>query len=121
MELKEFVEEGKPKANKIIALKFSSKDIESEDDDDIFLLAKDFKKYLSSEKKAKERKRKHSSKEFNDDTHSELRCYHCDEVGHIKPNCPKYKKGKKALKATTWSDSDTSVTPRLINYRVISP
>ena len=90
-------DESKNKKKKMldIALKVSSKYIESfsedgeEDDEfeDIKYLTKKFNKFLNKEKEAKMASKKRK-----------LICYECHEQGHVKLNCPYWKKQEKRRK-----------------------
>ncbi len=128
MELKELAEDEKPKASKTIAFKSieeeeDSEEADDDEDGDIALLTRKFKKFLAKKKGHSGKFKKFFSKKAHEGKSSskfEPRCYNCKELGHIRPNCPKAKEGKndrkekrnekhkKAMKATTWSDSDES-------------
>ena len=97
-----------PKNN--VALKASRDEPESEsslDDEEMVMMVRRFKNICKSRKSNHPQGRKKRT----------IRCYHCDEEGHVKDNCPKLKnngkdKGKKpiqnrkALKAT-WDDTSS--------------
>ncbi|KAL5560474.1 hypothetical protein UlMin_036685 [Ulmus minor] len=86
-------------------LAFSSSTSNSVDEKDIALLARKFKKFLKYDR----RNRKSTMKE-NDEKpkRSEMICYECNKLGHIKPDCPQLKHMKKKAMVATWDDDDSS-------------
>ncbi|WRX21645.1 zinc finger protein [Theobroma cacao] len=132
LELKEEEKEDKREAKekkKSIAFKASIleeelEELSCDDDDELALVARKFRKIMGR------RNRRLAKKGFKKDQGTswkirnkndsnkkeELICYECKKPGHFKSECPllkdetpkKNKKSKKAMVASTWSDSDTS-------------
>ncbi|GAV89359.1 zf-CCHC domain-containing protein [Cephalotus follicularis] len=76
------------------------------------------KKNFSKKQLKKFQSKGDSSK--NDKEEKEVICYECNKSGHIRPDCPKYKKKKDKKKAmiATWSDSDDSSLDEIENEEV---
>ena len=71
--------------------------IDSEDssEEDIAMLTHTFKKFLKNNKRTTGSPWGNRKRKDEEDTQA-VRCYHCDETGHFKANCPKlrYERGK---------------------------
>ncbi|GAV58757.1 zf-CCHC domain-containing protein/UBN2 domain-containing protein [Cephalotus follicularis] len=109
------------KKNKTIALKALREESESDEDDDIVLISKQFKKFLKSQKDKKAFKKKFPQDEESSKK-EEPTCYECKKPGHFKNECPNLKKKekfnkeqfkkknehskKKKAMVATWDDSD---------------
>lgn len=95
----------KHKKNKSIAFKAEEYDY----DGDMFLIVKNFKRFMKNEKKKKEEQEKNEERASFVPT-----CYNYRKKGQIKPYCPmfkkvnkKFKKSQKKKKAyVTWEDND---------------
>ena len=113
------------KKKKGIALKASSStqegsdkedSIEIDEDDDLSLFVKRFNKFLRV--KGNQRRSNFKSKKRAEDSSSTPKCYECNQPGHLRVDCPIFKKRieksekkvfneKKAKKAyITWDDND---------------
>ena len=123
------LQEGKDKKKKRIALKATTKEEEeveeekqSEEDDDLTLITRKRNKYMRGEMFRGKRftsRRDLSKKEssFHGDKEKweekrDLVCFKCKKPGHIKYDCPLYKReAKRRMKKTmmaTWSESEES-------------
>ncbi|GAV84891.1 hypothetical protein CFOL_v3_28333 [Cephalotus follicularis] len=116
------------KKNKTIALRALREESESDEDDDIVLISKQFKKFLKSQKGKKAFKNK-----FPQDGESskkeEPMCYECKKPGHFKSYCPNLKKKEKFSKehskkkkamVATWDDSDPSSSEEESDEEVVN-
>jgi len=113
------------KKKKGIALKASSSTQEGSDkedsieidvDDDLSLFIKRFNKFLRV--RGNQRRSNFKSKKMAKDSSFTPRCYECNQLGHLRVDCPMFKKRieksekkvfseKKAKKAyITWDDND---------------
>ena len=93
------------KTDKEKNLAFSSSTSNSVDEKDVVLLARKFKKFLKHDRKNRRSLIKESDEKPK---RSEVICYECNKPGHIKPDCPQLKHGKKKAMVATWDDSDSS-------------
>ncbi|WRX16394.1 Integrase [Theobroma cacao] len=117
------------KRKKNIALKANilEKELEElscDDDEDLALVARKFRKLMSKINQRLTRRgfRKDQGSSWkirnkhDSNKKKEIICYECKKPGHFKSECPllkdetpkKNKRSKKAMVATAWSDSDTS-------------
>ena len=98
-------DEENDKKKKGIALKASSSiqkesdkedTIEIEEDDDLSLFVKRFNKLLRV--KGNQRRSNFKLKKMTEDSSSTLRCYECNQPGHLRVDCPIFKKRKLLMK-----------------------
>ena len=80
------------KTNKEKNLALSSSTSNSVDEKDVVLLARKFKKFLKHDRKNQRSLIKESDERSKQ---SEVICYECNKPGHIKPDCPQLKHGKR--------------------------
>jgi hypothetical protein len=69
---------------------FEGGDSSDEDDEDMALMVRKFKKFMRH--KAKPKQFRNSQKKSDEGTSFNPTCYNCGQKGHIKPDCPQYKK-----------------------------
>jgi hypothetical protein len=114
VQLEDRKKDNEPKNKKVLAFKASSSDTEeSNDDEEIAMITRKFKRFL--------KKGKFSS---NSNNTNKFICYGCNQPGHLKKDCPlqksktktsnnfnknkfEYMKKKKKALAATWDDIDS--------------
>ena len=89
---------------KSIALKASHDDSsinesdEEVDDDDMAMIARNFKKFIKFNKKLKKKDESGESSSFKREKKDVITCYRCHKPGHIQQYCPMLKKASKGKK-----------------------
>ncbi|GAV57519.1 hypothetical protein CFOL_v3_01056 [Cephalotus follicularis] len=92
---------------------YTLKSIEnSDDDEDLALFTRKFKKFLANKKKFGGKPNKRINQKGKSIKQEEVICFECNKLWHYKSDCPRLKKKefmkKKKAMVATWDDSDES-------------
>ena len=108
--------EDESKKQKNVAFKIEDNDKDSQDseDDDFALLARKFKRFMKKGRFNQRRSFRKEKDQKDANSSSEIRCFECKKLGHMRNECPQLKKKdlkekkvkKKAL--AVWSEEDLS-------------
>ncbi|GAV86660.1 zf-CCHC domain-containing protein/DUF4219 domain-containing protein/UBN2 domain-containing protein [Cephalotus follicularis] len=123
MQKKDDDEEKEKKKKKIVALKSLQIEDFEDDDEELALNTRKFKKFLASKKKFCGKPNKKVYQKGETSKKEEIICFECNKPGHYKSDCPQLKnkdllKKKKKSMIATWDDSDESSSDEDSNEEV---